>query len=51
MRIRNRFHINGFALSLAFKQRLGTTRKWPITMMIGEPRSVAFTWLKNTSVA
>ena len=29
MRIKNHFHINGFAFSLALKQRLGTTRKWP----------------------
>ena len=26
---KNHFHINGFALSLALKQRLQTTRKWP----------------------
>ena len=30
MRINNHFHINGFALCLALKQRLGPTRKWPI---------------------
>ena len=24
------FHVNGFALSLALKQRLGATRNWPI---------------------
>ena len=30
MRMRNRFHINSFALSLALKQRLEATRKWPI---------------------
>ena len=30
MRINNHFHINGFALSLALKQKLGPTRKWPI---------------------
>ena len=29
MRIKNGFHINGFALSLALKQRLEATRKWP----------------------
>ena len=51
MRITNQFHINGFALSLALKQRLATTQKWRIVMMIGESRSVAFTWLRNTSVA
>ena len=28
---KNRFHINGFALRLALKQRLEVTRKWPIT--------------------
>ena len=27
---KNHFHNNGFARSLALKQRLGTTRKWPI---------------------
>ena len=27
---RNHFRINGFALSLALKQRLGATWKWPI---------------------
>ena len=30
MRIESYFHINSFALSLALKQRIGTTRKWPI---------------------
>ena len=30
MKMKNRFHINGFALSLALKQRLEATRKWPI---------------------
>ena len=30
MRIKNHFHINGFALSLALKQRLEATWKWPI---------------------
>ena len=29
MRIKNGLHINGFALSLALKQRLEATRKWP----------------------
>ena len=28
--IKNHFHINGFALSLAFKVRFFGTRKWPI---------------------
>ena len=28
--LNNHFHINGFALSIALKQRLGPTRKWPI---------------------
>ena len=27
---KSHFHINGFAFSLAFKQTLGATRKWPI---------------------
>ena len=30
MGIKNIFHINGFAFSLASKQRLGATWKWPI---------------------
>ena len=29
MRIKNHFHINGFALSLSLKQRLEATRKRP----------------------
>ena len=28
MRMKNHFHINDYALSLALIQRLGTTRKW-----------------------
>ena len=31
MRIKNHFHINGVELSLALKQRLEATRKWPIS--------------------
>ena len=41
--ISNHFHVNGFALSLALKQRLEATRKWPIryclrvlALLIGE---------------
>ena len=30
MRIKNHFHVNGLTLSLALKQRLGATQKWPI---------------------
>ena len=30
MRIKSSFHINNFALSLALKERLRTTQKWPI---------------------
>ena len=30
MEIKNRSQINGLALSLALKQRLGATREWPI---------------------
>ena len=26
----NHFHVNGFALGLALKQKIGTTRKWPV---------------------
>ena len=32
--IKNHFHINGFALSLALKVRFFGTRKWPITVTI-----------------
>ena len=30
--IKNHFHVNGFALSLALKVRFFGTRKWPITL-------------------
>ena len=30
MRMENDFHINGFALSLALKQKLEATQKWPV---------------------
>ena len=30
MRLKNHFHVNGYALSLALKQRLGETRKRPV---------------------
>ena len=30
MRLENHFHINGFTLSLALKQRLEATGKWTI---------------------
>ena len=33
IRIKKHFHINGFALSLALKQRLGATRKWPVAIL------------------
>ena len=33
MRMKNHFHINDYALSLALKQRLGTTRKWLIEIV------------------
>ena len=33
IRIKKHFHINGFALSLALKQRLGATRKWPVDIL------------------
>ena len=32
MRMKNDFHINGFALSLALKQRLVRTRKQPMSV-------------------
>ena len=31
MTIKSHFYINGFALRLALKERLGATWKWPIT--------------------
>ena len=30
MRMKNNFHVNCFALSLALKRRLEAPRKWPI---------------------
>ena len=30
---KNHFHINGFALSLALKQKIGETLRWPIQQM------------------
>ena len=33
MRTRNHFHVNGFALSLVLKQKLRTTRKWPVDLL------------------
>ena len=32
MKIKNHFHVNGFALSLALKVRFFGTRKWPIVV-------------------
>ena len=32
---KNQFHVNGFALSLALKQRLGATLKWPREVGVG----------------
>ena len=34
MGIRNHFLITSFARSLALKQRLGATRKWPILLSV-----------------
>ena len=34
--IKNHFHINGFALSLALKERFYGTRKWPIVSVLFE---------------
>ena len=34
VRIRNHFHVNGFALSLAWKQRLRTTGKGPRMVLL-----------------
>ena len=31
--IKNHFHMNGFALSLALKQKIGATLRWPIQYM------------------
>ena len=39
MRIKEHFHINGFGLSLALKQRLGATQKWPIARTITSTES------------
>ena len=39
--IKNHFHINGFALSLALKVRFFGTRKWPI-ILNGESQNVFF---------
>ena len=30
LKIKTHFHVNGFAISLALKQRPGSTQKWPI---------------------
>ena len=43
-RIKNPFYINGLALSLALKQRLGTTPKCPINLS----QSLASVWSKKT---
>ena len=32
--IKNHFHVNGFALSLALKVRFFETRKWPISCTV-----------------
>ena len=32
--IKNHFHINGFALSLALKVRFFGTRKWPVALEV-----------------
>ena len=37
MTIKSHFYINGFALSLTFKERLGATWKWPIYPTGGLP--------------
>ena len=34
MRIKNHVHVNGFALSLALKQRLEVTQKWPLIILL-----------------
>ena len=33
MRIKNPFHVNGFALSHTLKQRLEVTQKWPLIIL------------------
>ena len=33
MRMKKDFHVNGFTLSLALKQRLEATQKWPVKMV------------------
>ena len=42
MRMKNHFHINGFALSLALKVRLFGTRKWPIEELHVVERALVF---------
>ena len=34
MRIKNPFHVNGFALSHTLKQRLEVTQKWPLIILL-----------------
>ena len=43
MIIKNHFHINGFAFSLALKVRLFGTRKWPIGFLI-----FSYPWFSHT---
>ena len=37
---KNNFHINGFALSLALKQKLMATWKWPTPQLMGKRISI-----------
>ena len=45
MRTKNHFYTNGFALSLALKQRLGTSWKWPTVLTTVSPDTVRSTYL------
>ena len=44
MRIKNHLHISGSAVSLALKQRLETTRKWPINAFFTEAQILTVTY-------
>ena len=50
--IKNHFHINGFALSLALKVRFFGTRKWPISewhLVLSHDCNHRLSWRKRSS--
>ena len=47
MRIKNRYHINSFALSLALKQKLEASWKWPIHFLMCLSRLLRKPIIKN----